>query len=190
MPAMRLSLLALCAIPLAACGVASISPIVDWSDREFDPTLVGNWHNTTGTDVALITGDADSDYRITYIDEEGDTARFDARLGRLGVQRVLDIEPNAAAIGDHSAYFESLILRLHSFVLVDQVTATELRFRTVNPDSLRELLGREPALVAHRSGQGEEGPVLTARTPEVRRFFAEFISRPGVLSDSTRFRRR
>jgi hypothetical protein len=163
---------------------------VDWSDREFDPALVGDWHNTAGKDVAVITGDADSDYRITYIDEDGDTARFDARLGRLGAQRVLDIEPNAAAIGDHSPYFESLILRLHSFVLLDRVTATELHFRTVNPDSLRELLDREPQVVAHRPGRGEEGPVIIARTPEVRRFFTDFISRPGVLSDSTRFRRR
>lgn len=186
----RMLLLALCAIPLTACGVASISPIVDWNDREFDPALVGNWQNTAGKDVALVTGDADSDYRITYIDEDGDTARFDARLGRLGAHRVLDIEPNAAALGDHSAYFESLILRLHSFVIIDDVTATELRFRTVNLDSLRATLERDPGVVPHRSGQGEEGPVITARTPEVRRFFTAFISRAGILGDTTRFRRR
>lgn len=190
MRGMRRLLLSLCSIPLAACGVASISPIVDWSDREFEPALVGSWQNTEGKDVALISGDADSDYRITYIDEDGDTARFDARLGWLGAHRVLDIEPSAAALGEHSAYFETLILRLHSFVVIDQVTATELRFRTVNPDSLREMLDREPGVVAHRSGRGEEGPVLTARTPEVRRFFTDFISRPSVLSDTVRFRRR
>ncbi len=121
MRGIRLLLLAVCAIPLTACGVASISPIVDWSDREFDPALVGDWHNTEGDDFALITGDPESDYRITYIDEDGDTALFVARLGRLGAHRVLDIEPDADAIGDHSAYFESLILLLHSFVIFDDV---------------------------------------------------------------------
>ena len=190
MRGIRVLLLALCTIPLAACGVASISPIVDWSDREFDSALVGDWHNTEGKDIALITGDADSDYRITYIDEDGDTALFSARLGRLGAHRVLDIEPDAMAIGDHSAYFESLILRLHSFVVVDEVNATELRFRRVHPDSLSAILDRDPDVVAHRRGQGEEGPVITARTPEVRRFFTEFMSHPGVLGDPTLFRRR
>lgn len=190
MRSMRLLLLAFCAIPLTACGVASISPIVDWSDREFDPALVGDWHNTEGKDVALITGDADSDYRVTYIDEDGDTARFVARLGWLGAHRVFDLEPDGGAIGDHSAYFESLILRLHSFVIIDDVTSTELRFRRVHPDSLSATLDRDPEVVAHRRGQGEEGPVITARTPEVRRFFTEFMSHPGVLSDPTIFRRR
>jgi hypothetical protein len=190
MRGMRLLLLALSAIPLAACGVASISPIVDWSDREFDPALVGDWHNTEDKDIALITGDADSDYRITYIDEDGDTARFVARLGRLGAHRVLDIEPDADAIGDHSLYFESLILLLHSFVIIDDVSPTELRFRRVHPDSLSATLDRDPDVVAHRPGRGEEGPVITARTPEVRSFFTAFISQPGVLSDSVRFRRR
>lgn len=190
MRGIRLLLLAVCAIPLTACGVASISPIVDWSDREFDSALVGHWHNTEGEDFALITGDPESDYRITYVDEDGDTALFVARLGRLGAQRVLDVEPDATAIGDFSAFFESLILRLHSFVIIDDVTSTELRFRTVNPDSLSATLERDPDAVAHRPGRGEEGPVITARTPEVRRFFTEFISHPGVLGDPAIFRRR
>lgn len=103
---------------------------------------------------------------------------------------MLDIEPDAVALGDHSLYFESVILRLHSFVVIDDVTATELHFRRVHPDSLSATMDRDPDVVAHRRGQGEGGPVITARTPEVRRFFTEFMSHPGVLGDPTLFRRR
>lgn len=46
----------------------------------------------------------------------GDSARFNARLGRLAGLRVLDLYPDAMAIGDYSAYIESLML-LHSFVI-------------------------------------------------------------------------
>jgi hypothetical protein len=182
--------LALCALSLTACGVASISPIVSSAEQEFDPALVGPWESPDDGSSAVITAENAPDYVVLVTDDDGKLAHFDARLGRLGAHRVLDLSPNPSAIGDQSAFYQSLMLPLHSFVVVDRVTASELRFRMVEPDSLDDLLRRNPGLVAHRPGQGEMGPVITAETPEVRRFFAELIRRPGFLGDTQRFVRR
>ena len=184
--ATRLLLLVSCAFSLSACGVASIAPIVPWSAQEFDSTLVGTWENPEDGSTAVVTGENPPDYVVLFTDDDGKLAHFDARLGRLGAHRVLDLAPNASALGDQSALYQSLLLPLHSFV----VTAGELIFRMVEPDSLDHLLRRNPGVVAHRPGQGEMGPVLTAETPEVRRFFAELIRRPGVLGETQRFVRR
>ena len=112
-------------------------------------TRLGTSNNADGKETAGITGDSASDDQVTFVDDEGDTVRFNARLGRLAGLRVLDLEP----------------------------------------DSLASVLRREPGLVAHRPGQGERGPVITAPTPEVRRFFADLVQRPGILSDSAVYRR-
>lgn len=185
----RATVLSLGALVITGCGVASISPIVRAEEMLFDPALSGDWVDTEGGEAARITGDAAAGYHVVFIDSDGDTARFDARLGRLGAHRVLDIEPDLTGVPHMSAYSGSLVLTLHSFVVIDRVTETGLEFRMIEPDSLSAILRRDPARIAH-SWTGESGPVITAETGETRRFFDELARRPGVLSEPARYRRR
>lgn len=187
--AARLSCLLLVAssLCLSACGIASISPFVSADDQEFDPALLGRWQSIESTEFALISGDSIRGYEIAYVDEDGARGRFDARLGRLGGRRVLDIVPVELDLSREGPVFESLILRLHSFVIVDSVSPTDLFWRAVDADSLRAVLAREPSALAHTAPHGEEGPIITAPTVDVRRFFDAVLRQPGNLTDAEHY---
>jgi hypothetical protein len=86
--------------------------------------------------------------------------------------------------------YESLILRLHSFVIIDSVSPTDLFWRAIDADSLRAALGRDPAAPAHTAPHGEVGPIITAPTDEVRRFFDRMIPLPGMTTESEHYVRR
>lgn len=183
------SLLAACALSLTACGVASISPIVPPDDAEFDAALLGRWRGAESTEFAVISGDSADGYSITLVDEDGGTGRFKGRLGRLGGLRILDVWPTQLDLSRDGAIYESLVLRLHSFAVLDRVTAEELVYRMVEPDSLEALLEREPLAVAHALASEGDGPVITAPTVDARRFFERLIRQRGMMTDSTRWLR-
>lgn len=188
-PAARLArfLLAFSSLILSGCGVASISPFVSLDDQEFDPALLGRWQSTESTEFAIISGDSTRGYQIAYVDEDGARGRFDARLGRLGRRRVFDVVPMELDLSREGPVFESLILRLHSFVIIDSVSPTDLFWRGVDADSLRAVLARDPDAPHHTVPHGEQSPVITAPTDDVRRFFDRLLELPGMTTDSVRY---
>ena len=178
------ALLFLIAVAAAGCGVGSISPFI--SDTQYDSLLVGAWRDSNGTESAYITTLEADRYSIIYTDSEGKIGRFRATLGRVGPLRVLDVEP-ADPVPEASVLYRSLLLPLHGAVFIDSIGA-ELRFRLLQPDSLKHYLEREPDAVAHMIPN--KVVVLTAPTADVRRFLGGYARRTGALAESNVWVRR
>ena len=170
---------------LTGCGVASVSPVVTDADRVAEPRLVGTWQDSGGREFAVITAVA-NDFRVAYTDNDGKTGQFNARFGSLGGHRILDLEPFDPLPNANDVY-KSLVLRAHGVVLIDSV-GVSLHFRILQADSLREYLKKNPMAVPH--AMIGNTVLLTAPTPELRRFLNEFLSRPGVMGEAEVWRRR
>lgn len=169
-----------------ACGFGSLSPIVMDGDVVNDSRLEGTWIESKDRDSAVITAAGDRTYAIAYFENGGKKGSFEARLGTLGKFRVLDVQPVEPA-RDASDLYRGLLLRAHSLLVIDSLDAATLRFRMIESDSLRRFLERTPRAIAHRI---DDGVLLTAESPEVRRFLATFMSRPGALTEQSIWQRR
>jgi hypothetical protein len=170
---------------LSGCGVASVHPIVTDADLVNEPRLVGSWQDAEAREWVTITSTGASSYRVVYTDDSGETGEFNGRLGRLGLHRVLDLEPVDPAPNANDIY-KSLLLRAHGIVIIDSV-GTTLQFRIVQADSLKPYLERNAHAVAHTMLGAHV--LLTAPSADVRRFLQEFIGRPGV-TETNKWRRR
>lgn len=171
---------------LFGCGVASIAPIVTDADLVDEPRLAGTWLEEDGKESAAITPTGRGSFDIVYTEKDGKVGRFHGRLGQLGPYRVLDVQPQEPMPAASDTY-RSLILRAHGVLVIDSIGRT-LHFRMVSGDSLKAYLKRHPADASHT--MVGESILLTASSPEVRRFLVAFLGRPGMLGESTVFRRR
>ena len=184
--AVRHALLVLTAVAAAGCGIGSVSSLISDTDVQFDSLLVGAWQESGGKESAVITTVESGRYSIVYTDSEGKIGRFQAILGRVGAFRVLDVEPEDPA-PEATALYRSLLLPLHGAVFIDSVGA-ELRFRLLEPDSLKQYLQREPNAVTHV--MRDEVVVLTAPTADVQRFLVRYVPRAGALGEPNAWVRR
>lgn len=183
---MRLERFALLgALTLAACGVASVSPVVTDSDATYDARLIGSWQTTDGRERAIISAAPEGSYAIAYADNEAKAGRFHARLGRIGAYEILDLTPDDPA-PDASDVYRSLVLRTHGIVIVDSIAGT-LQTRMLHSDSLKAYLARTPNALAHAIV--DSAVLITAPSSDTRRFLGDYLRRPGVLDDATSWRR-
>lgn len=181
----RFSFLALLA--LFGCGVASISPIVTDADLVDEPRLAGTWVDPEeGKETAVITTTGRGTFDVVYTEKNGQVGRFHGRLGRLGPYRVLDVQPQEEVPAPSDVY-RSLVLRAHGILVIDSIGRT-IQFRMVGSDSLKAYLRLHPTEASH--ALTGNSVLLTASTPEVRRFLQNFLARPGMLGEPTVFRRR
>ena len=178
---------------LSSCGFSSVSPFVSGADVAYDPKLVGNWGGPDGEESAVVAREGNG-YDIAFSDK-GRTQRFHGVLARLGSRRVLDLFPKEPPTDDGDVYL-GLMVPTHAIIIIEALD-NELTYRIFDPDAVRKLLNERPSLVAHIADRGltnpgprERGIVLTASTPDVRKFISEIIDRPGMLSDPETWRRK
>lgn len=173
-------------LALFGCGVASISPIVTDADLVDEPRLAGTWQDEEGKETAVITTTGGGTFDVVYTEDNGKVGRFHGRLGRLGPYRVFDLQPHEPMPAASDTY-RSLVLRAHGVIVMDSIGST-MHFRMVNGDSLKAYLKRNPTEASHALvGQSV---LLTASSPEVRRFLLAFVGRSGALGESVLWRRR
>jgi hypothetical protein len=178
MRARKLAIVSIAALPLmAACGVGSVSPLLSDADVRFEPRLVGTWRAPDSKEFAVFAAAGSNGYSIAYSENDGKVGHFVAHLGRVGSRPVLDLEP-AELPGEWSDSYKQMLLPLHGLIVIDSI-GRELRFRVLDPDSLKALLAREPQAIAHVLRK--EGVILTAPTADVQRFLTTYLERPGVL---------
>jgi hypothetical protein len=172
-------------VPLAlgAC-VQSVNPLATDGTLVSVPGLVGTWVATSG-DVLVVTTTDSTTYGLTLLDQDGETSRWVGRVTSLRGRRWLDVVP--ADLPDQwSEEYRNSFLPLHQFWALRQADSL-LVAAGLDYDSLRTVLERDPAAVAHATVA--DGVVLTADTPALRAFIAAFADRPGTLEDSDTLRR-
>ncbi len=162
------------------CGFGSLNATFDPRAGEFDARLLGTWRVSGERELAVVGRGRNDTYRVDYTDEDGATGRFRARLGRLDGRRVLDLQPDGRALETVSDAFKNLLLPLHTMFFVDSI-GQEVRLLGLRPDSLEAYLEREPQAVAHE--RTDDLIVLTASTPELEHFLADYGRRLGVFDE-------
>lgn len=175
--AIRFALVLATAAGITGCGVGSIAPLVSEADTQYDAKLVGTWQDSSTNEIVVITEASPNRYAFVFTDSDGKVGHFQGVLGRWGTLCVVDVEPEDLPSNMNDEY-KSLLLPLHGAVFIDAIEP-QLRFRTLQVDSLRHYLQRQPRAVAHV--MRDEAVILTAPTAELRRFLMSYVPRKGAL---------
>ena len=165
----------------AGC-IGSVNPIVDDRNAIFEPSLLGTWADSAKRERAVITQDGPRSYAITYTNDEGQAVSLIGRLGRSNARYIFDVQPTSAALGAYDGY----VVRLHLPIILDATTG-RVGVRVLEPDSITTFLRTHPKVVAH--GRTKDGLLLTADSPQLQRFLATYLKRPGVLADPSMWTR-
>ena len=189
-------ILALCLAALAGitgCIPTSINPLYDGKDLVFDPALIGAWREKDDSkENWAFEKSGESGYQLVYTDDEGKLGRFEAHLLKLGNTRFLDLFPDEAGIEEmnRSGFYKVHLLRTHSFLKVTQIEPA-LQMAPLDLKWLREYLAKYPKTIAHQKfGEGDDAQiVLTASTPELRKFVEQHLNTEGAFGDPINLKR-
>jgi hypothetical protein len=187
-------LLLLVSSSLAACGPAFISPVLRPEEVAFDRSLIGEWVEAEPEDPAhvqraSVAADPSDGYRITYLDDDGHTNHFVARLGRFAGLRVLELQPAPVDEASEGEYSRALRLPLRTLLVVSALDAEQVRFALLEPDVLERALQAESRPTPWVETD-DDRVVLTADAAGLREFLHDHLARPGALGESVRFVRR
>ena len=193
---MKMKLFVLASIAL--CGVVgciptSINPLYTAQDLVFDPALVGVWSGDGDSkEKWAFEKEGDTAYKLVYTDDEGKTGRFEAHLVKLGDTQFLDLFPDESGIEEmnQSVFYKLHLLRAHSFLKVTRITPA-LQMAPLDLKWLRDYLAKYPKAIAHQKfGEGDDAQiVLTASTPELRKFVVKHLSTEGAFGDPINLKR-
>src|SRR5262245_56759698 len=180
----RLGVILLYFIFCSGCTL-STDTVVPESEATFDPQLLGGWKGVADGDRAVVSRAGANGYSIEYVDRDGKTGSFEARLGRLGDRRVLDVWP--AASGKEPATPDGGLMVPGHLLLALTVNANEVSVATLERDSLLALLDKgEVPLPYTRYG---EQVILHGATGQLRAALTNYLSRAGALSKPDIWRR-
>lgn len=193
-PIARIARIATLALVLCtgAC-VLSVDEVVPAGQAQFDARLLGAWQPEDGAEVAVFSRMDSATYEVAYTRHDttgiargdGRTGYFGARIGMLGAHRVLDVWPTPRSGQLPDAYDGSFIAG-HLLFLVD-LRGDELHVRALESDTLRAALRRGKVRLTYSATRDQV--VLKGSTAELRAALAPYLSRAGVLGETTVFRR-
>jgi hypothetical protein len=158
----RLGAMLALAMVLGGCAVVvAIEPMVYDRDAEFDPTLVGTWELSLGSNggketiVHLVVSRAEERlYAIEVTDgsPQGESmkGRFKARLGRLGGRLVLDLWPSPRP---QDRYADVLLIAGHVLLSLN-LQSDELRVAGLDATPLLAALGDGKVRLNHDRSDG------------------------------------
>ena len=189
---LALVLFALCG--LIGCIPTSLNPLYTAKDLVFDPALIGVWSDKDDSKETWAFQKAgDTDYKLICTENDGKTGHFEAHLLKLGDTQFLDLFPDESGIEEmnRSGFYKIHLLRTHSFLKVTQI-APALQMAPLDLKWLREYLARDPKAIAHQKfGEGDEAQiVLTASTPELRKFVEKHLNTEGAFGDPINLKRK
>ncbi len=185
-------LVALCTV--IGCIPTSINPLYTREDLVFDPALIGVWSSEGDSKETWAFEKAgDTEYKLVYTENDGKTGHFEAHLLKLGDTRFLDLFPDESGIEemDRSGFYKVHLLRTHSFLKVTRIEPA-LQMAPLDLKWLREFLGKHPkAIRHHKTGQGDDAQiVLTASTPELRKFVEKHLKTEGAFGEAINLKRK
>ena len=116
-------------------------------------------------------------YRVVQTDKNGKTGTFAGHLVRLDGTLFLDLFPQEPKL-PQSEFYKAYIARLHTFLLVEQVTPT-LRMAPMDMDWLREYVQQNPDAIRHEEIDGQI--LLTASTKQLQEFLIKHRKTKGAF---------
>ncbi|HLG14302.1 MAG TPA: hypothetical protein VJH03_07345 [Blastocatellia bacterium] len=172
---------------MPAC-VPSLQPLFTEKDAVFEPGLVGAWVSEDeegNTRIWTLKKSGTKAYELVDVVEDGEPAKFEARLVRLGERAFLDVYPEEPPIDND--FYKLHLIPAHTFVRItldgDLMTAAMM-----DDGWLRQALDSGELTIAHqRLGKGSV--LLTAATEDLQELVVKNCDTPGAFTDATVFRR-
>jgi hypothetical protein len=158
------------ALILGGCMVLSLHPLFTENELIFDANLIGTWAPVDSNETCQFKPTSGKNYECTYIDNNGESSKFIAGLGKLGNSAYLDIYPNEPNMAGNYFY-----LPAHSFMKIE-LSKDALKLCAMSSDSIDSLLKSKPNAVKHEKLEdGDNGRlVLTASTKELQKFILKY----------------
>jgi hypothetical protein len=172
---------------IATGCVPSLNPLYTAKDLVFDSALVGVWsEGDDAKETWAFEKAEDKAYNLTYT-QDGKKGEFKAHLLKLDDKLFLDLYPESDAMGDwnRNDFFKSLWVPAHTFARVTGIEP-ELKMAFLNPDWLKELVEKDPKVIAHQK-LGEDRYIFTASTKDLQQFILRHVNDAfGETSDLKR----
>jgi len=164
---------------VSAC-YGSLQPLPESTPPLVLPGLIGRWALVVNPDEreirgpVVVTADGNARYRISVPGNE-DTLELAAHLSRVGSDTLADL---SIAVDEHN---KGWLVTVHRFQRL-RLSGDTLWESSLDSDSLKAFLEREPGGVPHVSLNEQDLDVLLTAEPEaVERFLAGYLHRPGVF---------
>ncbi len=184
-----LSVLSLAAVLLSANACVSagyLAPVLLDSEVERDSLFTGMWRQLDETgapsnDSLPISADDAGNYILRIEDDSSEAIHeVRGRLGWFAGRRVLEIEPIMREYPDIEK--TSLYVPVRYLFIIERLDAQAMEIAYVDPERLRDFLDDEPTVTPHLKTR-QIDILLTGDSLELRRFFADYLARPGVLAE-------
>jgi len=183
--------LAAVAMLLTGCWQKSIYAFYKTSDVIFDDALLGDWREQKndpkdGMAWTFTRGGGTNTYLLKVVDDD-ENAEFDARLFKLGQDRMLDLHSRHRSIGDIPAHNLFRIVELGG----------SLKMQTLDPEFVQKWIVANPKDISFITINDPKNPddkenleyVLAAGTERLQKFVLEHTSDKSFWSDVTELKK-
>jgi hypothetical protein len=176
-----LALSAACTLLLSApgCIVVTLHPVYDDGTIEFDDGLVGTWKSDEDDTTVRIERGEWRSYRLT-VQTPRDSTSLSAHLTRVGDQQLLDVMP---VTGIDLA---TLSIAVHGVFRVSR-DGDALAVSPIDYEAARHALPGGLGIPAVMDGR--QNVVITAGTPDVRRWLAKRSAGDGLFGAGSTLRK-
>jgi len=168
-------LLIFAAILMSGC-VPSLHPYYLERDVVFNNCLVGKWTDLEYKDSWLFERRGERKYRLTQVNEDGESTLFEAVLFSVGGRTYLDLIP----IKNLENYGPSL-LRTHSLMAIT-IETNKLRVSYIDPNWLKAYLLRNPDTLRHTFV--DDDLVITDTTENLQSLIRRSANSPGIFGQT------
>ncbi|MFL6468028.1 MAG: hypothetical protein ACJ72Z_08730 [Pyrinomonadaceae bacterium] len=165
-----------CAAILMSGCVPSVHPYYLERDLTFNSCLIGKWSDREYKDSWHFERRGANKYRLTYVNEDGETALSEAALFKLDGRTFLDVTP----IKSNDKYGQGL-LRTHSLVALI-IEPEKLRVSHIDPNWLKHNLAKYPEMLKHTLINDEI--VITDSTENLQSLIRRSENFPGIFAQS------
>ncbi|HJS50959.1 MAG TPA: hypothetical protein VJ781_03585 [Pyrinomonadaceae bacterium] len=169
------SLLVIAAILMSGCA-PSLNPYYLERDLIFNQCLIGKWTDLQYKDTWHFERRGPKKYRVTQVNEDGETTLFEAALFQVDGKTFLDLTP----IKNPENYGPSL-LRTHSLMAI-AVETDKLRISYIDPNWLKGYLARYPETLKHTFVDNEI--VITDTTENLQSLIRRSANSPGIFGQT------
>jgi hypothetical protein len=180
------------AILLAGCWVASVHPIADPEDRQFDSTLVGVW--TDGRDTMSFSGESADNLSLSIVERASDKrdslvrGSLDLMLTTIGEHKFMGLRPGGPLESMPTAE-EVLLMPMYGFARYE-IRKDSLFMASMNPEYFERLFTEHELGDLTAEQIDDHGPYLiTASTAKIREFFLSHASDSLLFNPPTGYLR-
>lgn len=179
----RGGLLTVLALLLPGC-IPSLHPLYTKEDSVFEPQLLGPWVQDDGKNQWTFTKEGEKAYSVVYT-EDGNPAKFDGHLVKLGNALFLDLFPKDPPIKNH--FYGMHLVPAHTFLKLT-LHQDQLRMAAMNPDWLSKKMEAGEVTIKHEKIEG--AVVLTASTGELQEFVGMYADDREAFGEGGLFHRK